>query len=281
LAAEAGISFLERGRGGSVPVVHFHGWPSSNVEQFASDELLAELGLHWFSLNRPGYGGTRFEPRATIRDWPARVAAWADSQNIPRFHVLGFSAGGPYATATAALLPERVASLTLVGSLCPFGKGGEDGVEVRPPWGNWGRRVLRHAEPLGVKALELLERYRKSRPIGYERRMLRHLHFADRAILDTPRMLELMAETHAEAMSQGVRHVFRDLQLHDRPWDFSPRDVACPARIFVGDEDFQVPARCSHWLHRQIPGSQLTVYRGEAHYIVFTHAAEILAPLRA
>lgn len=275
MPVEDQISFNQWGVPGGTPVVFFHGWPSSRVERFFTDAELGHHSLRWFSLDRPGYGETKFYPHHEIADWPPRVLRWAQEHGLERFHAVGFSAGGPYAAACAALLGDVVQSLTLIGSLCPFGDG-ETGVRYRPPWGKLGRLVLRRAPLIGVFALRALRRWSQSDPIGYERRMLRELHPADRAILQSPSLLELLAQAHAVAMQQGVRHIVRDLQLHDRPWTFDPRQIQCRTRIFVGAEDYQVPAQCSYWLRDKIKGASLVAYPREAHYIAYTHASEIL-----
>ncbi len=269
-------SWLERGVADGAPLVHFHGWPSSRLEQFASDELLRELGIRWFSLDRPGYGGTKYV--RGLRAWTEMVEEWADERGLGRFHVLGFSAGGQSAQAVAACLPERVLSLNLIGSLCPFGEGG---VNYPPPWAGSAEFILKRAPLLGVAGLSVLNAYRKWKPLDYERRLLSGLHPADRAILEGPGMLEAMAEAHGEAMRQGVWHIVEDLRMLAGAWDVDFEAIRCPARIWVGGEDFQVPVACSRWLAGRLKDAKLVEFAGEAHYIAHRHAREILEVIKS
>ncbi len=259
------------------PLLHFHGWPSSRLEQFASDEMLRELGIRWFSLDRPGYGGTEFVAARGLSDWARTVGEWADERGLGQFHVLGFSAGGAYAQAVAAGLPSRVLSLNLIGSLCEFGP--PRGVDYPPPWAGWGQFLMRRM-PLGaVAALSLLRAYHGWRPMDCERRLVESLHPLDKAILLEPGRLEAMALTHGVAFEQGVRHIVADLQLLSGKWDFDLEAIGCPVRIWVGSEDFQVPSECSRWLARRIGGAMLTEFAGEAHYIAHRHGREILSAI--
>lgn len=116
------VSWEVRGAPSGRPILHFHGWPSSRLEELAPEPLLEQFNLCCYSLDRPGYGHSCFHPaHHTFSTWAARVAAWADSQGLSSFHVSGFSGGGPFARAVAALLPQRVQSLTLINPLAPFG----------------------------------------------------------------------------------------------------------------------------------------------------------------
>lgn len=260
------VDYSRRGLPGGTPAVFFHGWPSSNREQFASDSQLSAAGLDWFSLNRPGYGRTEWRAGHGLMDWPGRVARWADDQNLRQFHAVGFSGGGPFAMACAAALGPRVLSLTLIASLAPGGL----------PVGRAGQFLLRRGAGLAHAGFAALGTLRRLVPRRFAYRAFRNLHPADQILLEARDFLPLLVEVQAEAFAQGTRHLVRDLQLYDAPWGFDPAGIACPTRIFVGSEDVQVPAACSHWLAARIPGARLTVYPGEAHYIPFTHADEIL-----
>lgn len=268
-ASSSRVSYTRRGVPGGLPVVFFHGWPSSFREQFAGEDLLAQLELDWFSLNRPGYGATAWESHHGLLDWPTRVAAWADEMQLERFHVVGFSGGGPFAQACAYALPDRVLSLTLLASLAPQGL----------PLNVVTRFLLRRTPQVLATGLQTLNAYRRRFPERCARRSLQALHPHDQALLAARDFLPTLREVQADAFAQGTRHLLRDLQLYDGPWGFDPAHITVPTRVFVGSEDVQVPAACSHWLAQRIPGAHLTVYPGEAHYIPFTHAHEILSAI--
>lgn len=270
------VSYLERGDPSGAPVLHFHGWPSSRLEQFAGEDLLLKHHLRWLSLDRPGYGETPFQREHTLRNWARTIDRWATDHGLDRFHVCGFSGGGPFAQAVAAHLPERVLSLHLIASLAPFGDGA---VQVPPPWAGAGEVLLKYAPALAVLGFAAFNRYRKLRPLAAERFQLSTMHPSDREILDHPHILDRFAKSHEASMQQGVRHIIEDLQLYRSRWDFEQRIIQCPTRIWVGSEDIQVPAECSRWLAKQIPNATLREYPGEAHYLAYRHADEILAAI--
>jgi pimeloyl-ACP methyl ester carboxylesterase len=257
-------------------LLHFHGWPSSRLEQFASEDLLKKHKLHWFSLDRPGYGETTFQPEHSFKNWARTVDRWATDRGLDQFHVMGFSGGGPFAQAIAAHLPHRALTLNLVASLSPFGP---NALNHPPPWAGPANLILTHAPSIAITLFHLLNRYRKIDPLGYERLQLAKLHPFDQKILNSPETLERFAQSHAESMRQGVRHIIEDLLLYRRPWDFSHDSIVCPTRIWVGTADVQVPPECSKWLAKRISGATLTEYPGEAHYIAHRHADEILRDL--
>lgn len=263
------VSFTRRGIRNGHPVVFLHGWPSSNREQFASDDLLAKLKLDWFSPNRPGYGESAWQPEHNLLDWPARLAQWASEQHLERFHLVGYSGGGPFAMACAHKIPERLFSLTLIASLAP------DGL----PIGRSGKFLLRRTPALVRAGFSALDFYRRRFPHRIAKRSLQTLHPADQALLRQLDFLPTLVEVQADAFAQGIRHLVGDLKLYDAPWGFDPANITVPTRLYVGSDDVQVPADCSHWLAQRIPNAKLTIYPAEAHYIPFTHAEEILAAI--
>jgi pimeloyl-ACP methyl ester carboxylesterase len=273
------VTYVERGKREGQAVLHFHGWPSSSLEQFAPEPLLQQLNLHWFSLDRPGYGGTHRPPGRRLADWAQQVEAFADSQNIERFDVVGFSGGGPYAMAVAHQLPARVRSLTLICSLSPFRP--PEGVDHPPPWAGMGEFLLRKALPVARVGFRMADRCRRWQPVIFERLQLQGFNPLDRPLCGSPEMQRKFIDIHERANRQGSDHLVEDLQLYDAPWGFAPAAIRVPTRIFVGAEDTQVPAACSHWLARQIPGATLQVYPGEAHYVAYKHPEEILSGLAA
>ena len=57
--------------------------------------------------DRPGMGRSDPQPGHVVADWPADVAALADTLGLETFGVVGWSAGTPYAFACAAFPSRR------------------------------------------------------------------------------------------------------------------------------------------------------------------------------
>jgi len=82
------LAFREYGAVDGAPVFNFHGWPGSRLDFAAND---AAAGVRVVAVDRPGMGGSDFQRRRRVLDWPADVAAVADAFGLDRFAVLGFS----------------------------------------------------------------------------------------------------------------------------------------------------------------------------------------------
>src|SRR5690242_21469525 len=81
----------------------------------------AQRGIRLISYDRPGYGGSTAAPGRSIADGAADARAIAADLGIERLAMWGFSGGGPYTLACAALLPDLVAAAAIVGSPAPWG----------------------------------------------------------------------------------------------------------------------------------------------------------------
>ena len=66
-------------------------------------------------------GTSTFQPGRRLTDWADDVRQLADSLGIRRFHVAGFSGGGPHALAVAHGLPGRVIAVGSIAGAGPIG----------------------------------------------------------------------------------------------------------------------------------------------------------------
>ena len=118
------IGFAEYGAPGGHPVLYFHGFPASRLEGCITDKQARRHNVRVLALDRPGYGLSTRVPGRTTMDYPDDVLAFAASQNLPRFGILGLSGGGPYALACASKIPAS--RLTHVGVLAGAGPWNPD-----------------------------------------------------------------------------------------------------------------------------------------------------------
>jgi pimeloyl-ACP methyl ester carboxylesterase len=104
----------------SPPILYAHGWPSSRLEASLWLDALHKTNAYIISTDRPGMGLSTFQPNRQILDWPHHIIELADHLAIPRFKILGASAGCPYALACAAKIPkERLIAVDIVSGLYP------------------------------------------------------------------------------------------------------------------------------------------------------------------
>jgi len=104
---------------GGVPVIYFHGTPSSRLLAASGDEAAVRQGVRLIAANRPGYGAAPDAPSG-LSSVAQDTLALADALGLNRFAVLGVSGGGPYALACGALAPERVAAVGVAVGIGPW-----------------------------------------------------------------------------------------------------------------------------------------------------------------
>lgn len=95
--------------------VVFIGGQGTSLEAFQLTEFARttreELGLRIISVERNGFGESKFEPQLGYADYNNEVLAVLDSLKIDKFVIMAISGGGAYAAQLAAAVPERVISL--------------------------------------------------------------------------------------------------------------------------------------------------------------------------
>lgn len=118
-------------RGGGEAVLFVHGNVSSSVFwQRALLDLPADRRP--LAVDLRGFGGTDPEPvdaSRGVRDWSDDVAELVTELGLERVHLVGWSMGGGVVLQLLLDHPERLASVTLVAPVSPYGFGGTSGLE--------------------------------------------------------------------------------------------------------------------------------------------------------
>jgi pimeloyl-ACP methyl ester carboxylesterase len=168
----------------------------------------------------------------------ADVATIADSLRLDRFAVRGVSGGGPHAVAVAALLGQRVTRCATIVSFGPYtepdldfyaGMSQSEADEWRliEQGGNALTGTLR------ADTAALLEAFPSDPNANAEDQML--------------------AETLAEALAQGIEGTLDDNLSFVRPWGFDFSDVIVPTQIMIARDDESIPPSHGRWLADHIP----------------------------
>jgi pimeloyl-ACP methyl ester carboxylesterase/membrane protein DedA with SNARE-associated domain len=102
-----------------VPVVLLHGSPSGGAADFrVLGGVIAASGRDVYAVDFPGFGKSgQWVPDYSIGANARYVLAALESLGIARAHVVGWSQGGGSALFAADIVPSRVASVTLLGSI--------------------------------------------------------------------------------------------------------------------------------------------------------------------
>lgn len=125
------VNVLEDERSDGDPVVFVHGNVSSSL--FFQEAILAlPQGFRGVAVDLRGFGDSDDLPVDATRgvsDYADDVAAVTEALDLQRFHLVGWSMGGGVAMQLMLDIPERLASVTLVAPVSPYGFGGTLGLE--------------------------------------------------------------------------------------------------------------------------------------------------------
>jgi pimeloyl-ACP methyl ester carboxylesterase len=166
---------------------------------------------------------------------------------------MGFSGGGPYALATAALLPDAVVAACLFAPLGPYGADGLDFLdgmddsyraEVRIFFED--RAAAR--EKFRIEAAEMYGRL--SKPESWLRQ------WGDRAGQDAAHgqeAAEYLALIFSDGWTHGDEGWWDDWSAFLSPWGFDLAAIAAPVSLWHGLADTRCPPGHSRWLAQWMP----------------------------
>ncbi|KAJ4165517.1 hypothetical protein LMH87_007147 [Akanthomyces muscarius] len=296
------LGFAEYGDAhGRKTLLYFHGYPSSRIEAKMLHKLALAHSVRLLALDRPGYGlSTPQLPRRALLDWPRDVAAFAASQGLDRFAVMGLSGGGPFAVACAHALPPR--TLTAVGlfagappwaagrhymsrsrrvlrvlaNWCPGVLGALTAVTLRlARWlvgtrfvttrlDAWLELVNRQAQEKEARRLQADPAARPSAVVAPDERPVEEQRAA---------LLNLLI---GEPFAQGPDGAVQEARiLTDDDWGFRLEDVTfrdAPIKIWHGTRDANAPIEAIRYLAEKLPNAELHEFGEDTHYTMGDHA---------
>ncbi len=189
------------------------------------------------------------DPSAVHRDgYAADVLAVADAIDAPRFHLVGCSLGGVVAFELWRRAPERIRSLTLVGSYAryPDGRTYADGII----------RAVREAGSM--------EAFARAR--------------APRLGLPPERLEETIAQMACKSVACYIAAT-------EATWTADHRAllpaITVPVLVIVGEHDTVAPLPLAEEIARAVPGARLEVLPGAGHVANADRPEEFNAMLRA
>ena len=226
------------------PVLYLHGGGDSRLSRHPDDSIAAALGVRLLAIDRcgPAVRGR------TLRTWAEDVVA---ALPVDRFAVVGWSAGGPHALAVAAVAPQRVTRVALVGSMPT-----PEGVPQLPRDVQSVMRLARFSPRIAARGLEAWGR-RPTPPTG------------DSATD------EAYARGRTESFRDGGRWLAQELAYLGRPWDFELSDVRAPVTLWWGERDTVCPPPIGRDFEQRLPNATLRMV-DDTHQMLFSHWSEIL-----
>src|SRR5262245_13610107 len=262
------------------PVIYHPGTPVTRVLGQWVHEAAVDAGARFIAVNRPGYGGS-----TTVNGMPSLLGVGRDTVALAKqlhvgdFAVVGASGGGPYAVATAIASAGSVRALVVLGGVGPWPVS-------EPPSANAEDRaclaVLDSGDLDGARACFHSQIERDSANVTPKGFFEAIAAGDSSAVLGHAAYRSLWEQCAAEVLTKPDGYVDDNIAWGGS-WDIEPSAVATPTLLLYGTED----TRCSHdghgaWYARHIPGSELNVLPGAAHFeVIDGHWPEVLAGLLA
>lgn len=263
------LSYIDAGDPTGKVVFYFHGVPSAADEwlMWGSEEKLKALGIRLIAIDRPGVGLSSYQPQRCISDWPKDIVAFADILDIEQFSVLGYSGGGAYAAACAALNNNRIISVGMVSSIMSFdNKNLLDGIDP----GNVQFLNLSIQKPLLFRFIYWqIGLLAKIAPKQYLKRAMTTFESADAETFSIPRVHNAIFSAKGSSKGQQL-----DTKLIISPWDFELQDIKVPLFIWQGGKDHNASPAMGRYLEKVIPNSIMNYLPEEGHISLIVKNAE-------
>jgi pimeloyl-ACP methyl ester carboxylesterase len=251
-------------------VLAMHGTPGcGRLYQRWFDDAAAR-GIRLISYDRPGYGGSSACPGRSIADCAVDVKAIADELGIDRMGVWGWSGGGPYALACAAMLPDLVVASALLAAAAPWdapgldffdgmGQGNVDDVKLYfSDRATARRQIVKDREEVLATTLE------------EQAQMLASLlSDADAAVL-TGEFAEWLLRAEQLGLAPGDQGWWDDGAAQFSPWGFDIGSVRVPVKVWHGRHDRFSPFQHGQWLADHIPGAERALSGSDGHLTLVT-----------
>lgn len=258
------LAYWHFGAASGVPACYFHGFPGSGCEaRLAHDRALA-AGVTLIGVDRPGYGGSTFQRNRTINHWPGDVAALLDHLALDRVACVGVSGGAPYALACAALIPDRITTVSTISGLGPVVLPSL--IEEMAAFNRLGLKLagtVPGAARLLSPTLALLLRRFPGRVLDHLRSKLVP---ADQEALDHGKLREALAESFRSSMAPGGRGLAQEGVLFARAWGDWLERIEIPVNLWHGERDLIVPPALGRHLAGLIPHCRATFLPDDGHF---------------
>jgi len=269
------LGYAEYGDPQGTVMFYYHGWPSARVQGVLMDDVAKKHRLRIIAPDRPGIGLSDFQPKRTLMDWPDTLAQLAAHVGAERFHVMGWSGGGPYVLATAKAMPKRILSATVCCGAPPLRFLGYQHMF-------WVYRVMIRLREWFPPILGIVLRMGKVLASGNPARpplswLMRMLGKEDRRVLSDPQTYGVVRDGMIEALRRGPRHVIADADVYLSEWGFEVSCIGTLIHFWHGKDDQNISWKYSEQVAALMPHVTTHWLEDEGHYsLPITHLEHIV-----
>jgi pimeloyl-ACP methyl ester carboxylesterase len=224
-------------------------------------------------VDRPGYGRSDPVAEPTLAGFAHDVERLLDHLWMGQIGVVGWSCGGQYAVACAALLAERVSHVALVATPAP------DKVLqwLPPPF----RHVAELASHDPQRALAAAGEVVSSLAVGAGRTAAGWITSLDTALGLDRQAEQALTAMWTEAFRAGAAGLAADMVAASRDWGFSSSRVRARTALFYGEDDPVIDPAHARWWAEALPLAELRIGPGSGQSVPFLAWADILRAVAA
>ncbi|UXA16023.1 alpha/beta fold hydrolase [Mycobacterium sp. SMC-4] len=260
------LGFAEFGDPQGRAIFWLHGTPGARRQIPVEARVFAEKnGIRLIGVDRPGIGSSSPHEYHRVIDFAHDLRVVADTLGIARMQIIGLSGGGPYTLACAAVMPDRVTAVGVLGGVAPtrgsdaIGGGlmGNVGLPAAPllehlgtPLSLVAAGLIRLIKPVAEPVLGL---YASVSPEG------------DRRLLARPEFKAMFLDDLLNGSRRQLAAPFADVVVFARDWGFRLDEVKVPVRWWHGDADHIVPFAHGRHVVSLLPDAELYTLPGESH----------------
>ncbi|MFF9490071.1 alpha/beta fold hydrolase [Streptomyces sp. NPDC014676] len=259
------LEFAVRGPEHGPVVLFHHGMPGSAIPMDSILDSVTDRGYRVVTYSRAGYGLSTPLPGRTLLGTAEDCRMLMDHLQVDGYLVVGWSAGGPHALASAVADARGVSGVLLIASFAPHDAEGLDFVE-----GMGAQNIVQFgSESQGERE----QRVVVSRMAALVRDAPADLASGVASLLPAPDVAEVTGAYGADSavhlnhgLAAGDEGWLQDLQALTGPWGFAPGHVtAAPVELWHGDLDRMVPVAHGRWLAGRLPTARAHFESGHGH----------------
>lgn len=269
------LGYAEYGNPSGEVLFYFHGWPSARVQGELMADVAEKFGLRVIAPDRPGIGLSDDQPGRTLLDWPDTLEQLAAHVGAQKFHLMGWSGGGPYVLATVRCMPERVLSASICCGAPPLRLLGYEHLF-------WIYRLMIHLRHSFPPVLGLLLRIGRLISAGPPSKapikwLMHMLSSEDRRVLSDPRIFNVVRRGIIEALRRCPQMVIADADIYLSEWGFEVSSINTLVHFWHGKEDRNISWKYSEQTAALMPHVTTHWIEKDGHYsLPITHIEEIV-----
>lgn len=272
------LAYCEYGDLTGEPVFHCHSIFGSRLElAFDTDRIAKEKSVHLIVLDRPGYGASDPNPKASLVNWSKDLVELADHLDIEKFSLTGYVMGGMYALACAHEIPERLKRVASISNgMVP--ESASDYKEFAPFY-RMNLRLAKYMPKAYGLITSILIKGALSNTDSFVKQMSENLEQADKEIMEDKSFRAMFVSSLKEAFVQGGTASSQEIIQFMHNWSFKLSDIQIPVDIWHGTGDRHQPLILSTRFTEHVKNTTVNIKQGPGHYMFFSHWSEIIDKL--